>query len=206
MVSGMIGKKLGMTRIYDEGGNTIPVTLIELGPCTVAAVRTKEKDGYSAVQLGFEPMADKKVNKPMAGLFKKRGIGAFKVLREFRMENDPEHKVGDQITVDSVFKEKEIVKVVGTSKGAGFAGGVKKHGFFGAPMSHGASKVHRKPMSAGATDAARVFKGKRGPGHMGAARVTALNLTVVIVDAEKHLLAVRGSVPGKPNSIVIVRS
>ena len=205
MVRGLICRKIGMTRIYNDKGNIVPVTLVEAGPCTVSAVRTEEADGYNAVQLGFLPVVESKLNEPMKGLFKKRGISPFKILREFRTEKPSELKVGDSVTVD-IFKENTKVKVVGVSKGAGFAGAVKRHGFFGAPMSHGASKVHRKPMSAGATDAARVFKGKRSPGHMGDHRVTVRNLTVVTVDAERNLLALKGAVPGKKNSILIVHN
>ncbi len=252
MVSGLIGKKLGMTRIFDKNGNVIPVTLIEVGPCTITQIKTKDgKEKYNAVQMGFQPAKMEKMNKPMAGKFKKAGVKtAFKVLREFRTEQIDDVKVGDELTAEMIFKENTKVKVVGTSIGRGFAGGMKRHNFRGSEDSHGAEKVHRRPMSGGATDAQRVFKGKRGPGHMGAARVTVRNLDLVRIKpfgedapmpveepetqqameqaadvaaetteqkeekkkeakaekARKYIVAVRGAVPGKANSLVIIEN
>jgi len=181
MITGLIGKKLGMTRIFDRDGNVVPVTLLEVGPCTVIQVKNKSgADGYNAVQLGFQPAKPERVNKPMTGHFKKAGLKtAFKTLAEFRADKVDDLKVGDEITADGIFKENTKVKVIGTSIGKGFAGAMKKHHFHGSPDSHGAEKVHRRPMSAGATDAQRVFKGKRSPGHMGNISVTVRNLLIV---------------------------
>lgn len=205
MIPGIIGKKIGMTRIITEEGVMIPVTLIQAGPCTITQVKSQDNDGYTAVQLGFQEEASKnRVTKPLQGHFKKAGSSMFRILREFHTAADAEHKAGDVLNVNDVFAENEKIKVRGISKGAGFAGGMKRHGFKGSPASHGAEKVHRRPMSAGATDAARVFKGKRSPGQMGSEQVTIRNLTVIKIDAERNLLAVRGAVPGKPNGTLIL--
>lgn len=191
--------------MFTEDGTALGVTLIEVGPCVVTDVRTKDRHGYEAVQLGFEEMKEHRASSPMRGVFKKKGTPCFRVLREFRVEGPEEnYKVGDKVTAE-MFSEKTKVKVVGTTKGCGFAGVIKRWGFHGAPASHGTSKVHRKPQSAGATDAARIFKGKRSPGRMGGDRKTALNLEVAHVDAEKNIVAVRGSVPGKRKSLVIIQ-
>ncbi|MEW5947356.1 MAG: 50S ribosomal protein L3 [bacterium] len=200
----MIGRKKGMTRLF-SGGAAMAVTLIEAGPCVVTDIRTKDRNGYEAVQLGYEETSkEQRLTRPVRGHFKKKGLPCFRVIREFRMD-DPEGncKVGDRVTVD-IFKEGSRVKVTGTSKGCGFTGAMKRWGFRGAPASHGASKVHRKPMSAGATDPARVFKGKRSPGRLGGEKVSVRNLEVVAVDPEKNILAVRGAVPGKRNSLVLI--
>jgi large subunit ribosomal protein L3 len=206
MIPGLIGKKVGMTRIFNEDGTSSPVTLILVGPCTVTQVKTEETDGYTAVQLGFDDKPKRKVTKPMQGHFKKSGTGLFRTVREFRTDTPEEYKVGDTVSVGDIFQENVRVKVRGKSKGAGFAGGMKRHGFHGAPASHGAEKVHRKPMSAGSTDAARVFKGKRSPGHMGNANVTTRNLKVLKIDTEKNLIAVMGPVPGKRDGLVIIEN
>lgn len=206
MISGIIGKKVGMTQIFDKDGNTIPVTLIEAGPCAITQVKTVETDGYCAIQVGYEPVKDSKVSKPLTGHFKKAGAGSFRILREFRVSSTADMKAGDSINAADLIKENTKIKVRGTSKGCGFAGGMKRHNFNGSPASHGAEKVHRRPMSANGTDAARVFKGKRAPGHMGDAAVTVRNLLVVKVDGEKNLVAVRGAVPGKKNSTVILEN
>lgn len=205
VVIGLIGRKIGMTRMFTESGHAQGVTLLEVGPCVVTDVRTKEKHGYEAVQLGYEEVKEHRASKPMRRAFKKKGTPCFRVLREVRVEEPGKnYKVGDRVTAE-IFSEKSKVKVVGTSKGCGFAGAMKRWGFHGAPASHGTSKVHRKPQSAGATDAARVFKGKRSPGRMGNERVTALNLEVAHIDAEKNIVAVKGAVPGKRKSLVIVQ-
>jgi large subunit ribosomal protein L3 len=206
MIPGLIGKKVGMTRIYHEDGTSSPVTLIECGPCVVTQVKTQDSDGYGAVQLGFDEAAKRKVTKPLQGHFKKAGTALFRNLREFRTDSPDEYKVGDTIKVADIFQENARVKVCGKSKGAGFAGGMKRHGFHGAGASHGQEKVHRRPMSAGSTDAARVFRGKRSPGHMGDARVTTRNLKVLKIDSERNLIAVMGPVPGKKDGLVIIEN
>ncbi len=185
MIPGLIGKKLGMTRVFDSKGNVIPVTLVEMGPCTVVKIKqTSGKDGYDSIQMGYQPIRMSRLNKPSAGHFKKAGFkDGFKVLKEFRVDGTDDVKVGDVITAEQIFKEDTRVKVIGTSIGRGFAGAMKRHGFHGAEASHGAEKVHRRPMSAGSTDAARVFKGKRGPGHMGNAQVTYKNIEIVKIKA-----------------------
>lgn len=202
---GLIGRKIGMTRMFTEDGGAQGVTLLEVGPCVVTGLRTKEKHGYEAVQLGFEEMKEHRVTAPMKGVFKKNGTPCFKVLREFRVEgSEANYKIGDAVTAQ-ILTDRPKVKIIGTTKGCGFTGAMKRWGFSGAVASHGASKVHRKPQSAGATDAARVFKGKRSPGRMGGARKTALNLEIAHVDVEKNIVAVRGAVPGKRKSLVIIQ-
>jgi len=205
MVEGLIGRKLGMTQIFDEEGNVVPVTVIQAGPCTVVQKKTKEKDGYTAVQLGFEEEKKlKKVTKPLEGHFQKSGLPPFKVLREFKFDETAEIKEGDQFSVD-IFQPGEKVDVVGTSKGKGFAGVVKRWGFRGGKASHG-SMFHRAPGSIGASAfPSRVFKGKKLPGHMGHRRVTVKNLTVVRADKERNLLLVKGAVPGANGGLLLIR-
>jgi len=205
MVEGLIGRKLGMTQIFDEEGNVVPVTVIQAGPCTVVQKKTEEKDGYTAVQLGFEEEKKlKKVTKPLEGHFQKSGLPPFKVLREFKIDESAEIKEGDQFSVD-IFQPGEKVDVVGTSKGKGFAGVVKRWGFRGGKASHG-SMFHRAPGSIGASAfPSRVFKGKKLPGHMGHRRVTVKNLTVVRADKERNLLLVKGAVPGANGGLLLIR-
>ncbi len=204
MVKGLIGKKIGMTQIFDESGLAIPVTVIEAGPCYVTQVRMPEKDGYSAVQMGFSEVKPKRLTGGQLGHLKRNSLPPLKFLREFRVK-DPEVKEGDQVTV-AVFVVGERVDVVGTSKGKGFQGGVKRYHFAGGPRTHGASDRERAPGSRGAgTTPGRVYKGSRGPGHMGSDRVTAQSLKVVLVDAERNLIGVRGSVPGARGSLVMVK-
>jgi len=220
MIPGMIGKKIGMARMFDEKGNVVPVTLIEMGPCTVVGVKTSDgKDKYDAVQVGYSSVKLDKLTKPMQGVYKKSGLkSGFKVLKEFRVDKTDGIGVGDEIGADAVFSENMSVKIIGTSIGRGFAGAMKRHGFGGSEASHGQEKVHRRPMSGGATDAQRVFRGKRGPGRMGNAQVTVANLKLMKMkpmyeagqseteSAGKtpYIIAVRGAVPGKQNSLVIV--
>lgn len=199
---GIIGRKLGMTRIFDPEGNCLPVTVIKAGPCVVCDIRTKEKNGYEAVQLGFEEARKGKVTKPVKGQFDKNKTKPQRHLREVRGANAMGLKIGQEVTAD-IFKEGEKVDVSGTSIGKGFAGGMKRHHFRGGGNSHG-STVHRRPCSAGATDAARTFRGKRGPGHMGAANRTVQALEVVRVDKEKSLIIVRGAIPGSRGGLVMV--
>lgn len=204
MKKAIIGKKVGMTQIFDESGKVIPVTVIEAGPCTVAQVKTVETDGYDAVQLGFGEIKDKHINKPEKGHFAKAGLEAKKHLREFRLESVEGVKVGDEVKAD-VFEAGEKVDVQGISKGKGFQGVIKRHGQHRGPMGHG-SMYHRRPGSMGSTSTpGRVFKGKRLPGHMGANTITIQNLEVVAVDLDKNVILVRGSVPGVNGAILKIR-
>ena len=205
MKKGIIGRKVGMTQIFDEKGNVIPVTVIEAGPCTVAQVKTVETDGYDAVQLGFGEVKDKHINKPEKGHFAKSGLEAKKHLREFRLESVENVKVGDEIKAD-VFTAGEKVDVQGTSKGKGFQGVIKRHGQHRGPMGHG-SMYHRRPGSMGSTSTpGRVFKGKKLPGHMGRVTITIQNLDVVRVDMDKNVILLKGSVPGAKGSILKIKS
>jgi len=204
MLKGLIGKKIGMTQIFDDKGAAIPVTLIEAGPCFVTQVRVPQTDGYSAVQLGFEEVKPKRITGGQLGHLKRNDIPPLRFLREFRVK-DPDVKEGDTISVE-VFSVGENVDVVGTSKGKGFQGAVKRHHFAGGPKTHGQSDRWRAPGSRSATTTpGRVFKGSRGPGHMGSERVTAQNLRVVLVDAERNLLGVRGAIPGPKGGMVMIK-
>ncbi|HHJ07126.1 MAG TPA: 50S ribosomal protein L3 [Anaerolineae bacterium] len=204
-MKGILGKKVGMTQIFNEAGNVIPVTLIEVGPCYVTQKKTQEKDGYSAIQLGFEEVSEKHVTKPQAGHLKKSDVPMLKYLREFRVKDHSDLELGQMIDA-SVFEVGDLVDVVGVSKGKGFAGVVKRHGFAGGMKTHGQSDRHRAPGSIGAgTTPGHVFKGMRMPGRMGGERVTVSNLEVVIVDAERNLLAVKGPVPGAKKGLLMVK-
>lgn len=201
----ILGKKVGMTQIVDEKGVVIPVTVIEAGPCYVTQKKTVENDGYSAIQLGFGDLRQKSLNKPKAGHLKKSGAPAVKYLREFRVANPDDYQEGQKIDA-SIFASGDVVDVIGTSKGKGFAGGVKRHGFNGGPKTHGQSDRWRAPGSIGAgTTPGRVWKGTRMAGRMGNDRVTVQNLKIALVDVEKNVIAVRGAVPGAKNGLVIVR-
>ena len=205
MSKGLIGKKVGMTQIFDEKGMVIPVTVIEAGPCVVSQVKTVETDGYNAIQLGYGEVKSSKVNKPQAGHFAKANVEAKKHLREFRCEEPAELKVGDEIKAD-VFAEGDKVDVQGISKGKGFQGVIKRHGQHRGPMGHG-SMYHRRPGSMGSTSTpGRVFKGKKLPGHMGVQKITIQNLEVVKVDMDKIVLLVKGSVPGPKGAILKIRT
>tara|TARA_Y100001978_G_C23685313_1_gene431555 strand:- start:567 stop:1184 length:618 start_codon:yes stop_codon:yes gene_type:complete len=203
-MSGIIGKKIGMTSIYDANGKNIPCTVIEAGPCVITQVKTPETDGYNALQLGFEDQKESRVNKPSMGHFKKAGAAPKKKLAEFR-DFEGEHNLGDAITVD-IFAEGEFVDVAGTSKGKGFQGVVKRHNFRGVgDATHGQHNRMRAPGSIGAASyPARVFKGMRMAGQMGNKRVKVTNLQVMKVFPEKNLLVVKGAIPGPKNSYVIV--
>jgi large subunit ribosomal protein L3 len=203
MPVGLLGKKLGMTRLFSPSGESVPVTVIEAGPCVVIQRKTAERDGYEAVQIGYLERKRARTNQPETGHFERHGVTPKKHLREWRLVAGEDFEEKQELTV-ALFREGQIVDIIGTSKGRGFAGGMKRHGFKGGPAQHG-SKVHRAPMSGGATDAARVFPGKRGPGHMGAEQVTAPCLTIIKVDPERNLLVVRGSVPGPTGALVAVR-
>jgi large subunit ribosomal protein L3 len=203
MLKGLIGKKIGMTQIFDESGAAIPVTIIEAGPCYVTQICTAEKEGYSAVQLGFGETKPKRLAAGELGHLKKNNLPPVRILREFRVK-DPQVNEGDTVSV-GLFAIGENVDVVGTSKGKGFAGGVKRYHFRGGPKTHGQSDRHRAPGSNGSTTTpGRVYKGSRRPGHMGDERVTAQKLRVVLVDAERNLLGVRGAVPGCRGGIVMI--
>ncbi|HOQ14336.1 MAG TPA: 50S ribosomal protein L3 [Bacillota bacterium] len=205
MKKGIIGKKLGMTQIFDEAGNMIPVTVIEAGPCPVVQKKTAENDGYSAVQLGFLDMKESKVSKPKAGHFKKAGVKVKRHLKEFRLDDADKYSVGDVVSVDT-FAPGEKVDVTGITKGRGFTGAVKRWGHHIIRMSHGTGPVHREVGSMGANSTpSRVFKNKKMAGQYGNERVTVQNLTVIKVDAEKNLIAVKGAVPGAKGGIVFIR-
>ena len=200
----IIGKKVGMTQIFDEKGYVIPVTVIEAGPCLVAQVKSEETDGYNAVQLGFGEVKDKHINKPEKGHFEKSKLSAKKHLREFRADSI-DVKVGDEVKAD-VFEAGDKIDVQGTSKGKGFQGVIKRHGQHRGPMGHG-SMYHRRPGSMGSTSTpGRVFKGKKLPGHMGHVTVTIQNLDVVRVDMDKNVILVKGSVPGPKGAILKIKS
>ena len=206
MEKAIIGKKVGMTQIFDEAGKVIPVTVIEAGPCTVVQKKTEEKDGYTAVQLGFEDVAAKKLTKPEQGHLKKAGDALKKTLKEFKLAGAADMNVGDVVTAD-VFAEGDRVDITGISKGKGYAGVIKRWGAQRTPMSHGGGPVHRHAGSMGSsTDPSRIFKGKIGAGHMGCEQVTVLNLDVVKVDAENNLIAVRGAIPGPKGGVVFLRN
>lgn len=218
-MKGLIGRKIGMTQLFRPAGERIAVTVLQVGPCHVTQQKTSATDGYEALQLAFEPVIDdetarrlsteqrerrltKRVNKPQRRHFEKAGVAAHKVLREIEVEDASLTAVGTRLTAE-IFAVGQKVNVIGTTKGKGFQGAMKRHNFSGQGASHGA-KIHRKPASAGATDAARVFKGKRSPGHMGHVRQTEQNLRIELVDVEANLIAVRGAVPGPTGGLVLV--
>ena len=205
MLKGLIGKKVGMTQIFDDNGAAIPVTIIETGPCYVTQVRLPGQDGYSAVQLGFEEAKPKRLTSGQLGHLKRNDLPPLRFLREFR-HKEPGVQEGDKVTVEQISSMGDHVDVVGTSKGKGFAGVVKRHGFRGGPKTHGQSDRQRAPGSLGAgSTPGRVFKGTRGPGRMGHERVTVHNLKVVLVDGERNLLGVRGAIPGPKGGIVMIK-
>ncbi len=204
MTTGIVGKKLGMTQVFDAQGRVVPVTVIEAGPCTIVQRKTKQNDGYDAVQIGFGQKKTHRVSKPMLGHYRKAGKGAFGALRELRLDSDSPLEVGQEIRVD-IFREGEFVDVTGQTKGRGFAGVVKRWGFKGGRATHG-SMFHRAPGSIGGSSwPSRVFKNMKMGGHYGNERVTVLNLQIIAIRPEKNLLLVRGPVPGARNSIVFVR-
>ena len=204
-MKGIIGKKIGMTQIFDEKGNVIPVTVIETAGNVVTQIKTTETDGYNSIQLGYGDVKSKHINKPLEGHFKKAGVENRKHLREFRTEDAQNYKVGDEIKVD-IFTAGEKVDVQGTSKGKGFQGVIRRHGQHRGPMTHG-SMYHRRPGSMGQRSTpGRVFKGKKLPGHMGRITVTIQNLEVVKVDTDKNVLLLKGSVPGAKGAILKVKS
>ena len=205
MKKALIGKKLGMTQIFDENGTVIPVTVLEAGPCVVAQVKTLENDGYEAVQLGFGEVKENKLNKPEKGHFAKANVAAKKHLREFRLDSVENINVGDELKADT-FTAGDQLDIQGTSKGKGFQGVIKRHGQHRGPMGHG-SMYHRRPGSMGPTSTpGRVFKGKKLPGHMGSQTITIQNLEVVRVDLDKNVILVKGSVPGAKGAILKLKT
>lgn len=204
MEKGILARKIGMTRVYDEEGRFIPVTVLEAGPCTVLVKKTVEKDGYEAIQIGFRPEKESRFNKPMAGHFARAGVAPLKHVQELRLSDMDQYEVGQEIKAD-IFEAGEFVDVTGISKGKGFAGSIKRHGQALGPRTHG-SRYHRGPGSLGSVGLSRVIKGKKLPGRMGGEKVTVQKLKVVQVDADKNLLLVKGAVPGPRNVSLVVKS
>jgi large subunit ribosomal protein L3 len=205
-MTGILGTKLGMTQVFNETGQVVPVTVVQAGPCVVTAVRTPDSDGYSAVQIGFGEINPRKVTKPVAGVFEKAGVTPRRYVAEIRTENASEYTLGQELSA-SLFEAGQRVDVTGKSKGKGTAGVMKRHGFSGLEASHGTQRKHRSPGSiGGCATPGRVFKGLRMAGRMGAARTTEQNLTVHAVDADKGLLLIKGAVPGPRGALVVVRS
>ena len=205
MVNGIIGRKVGMTQIFEESGEAVPVTVIEAGPCPIVQLKTQEKDGYQAVQLGFGEQKEKRINSPKRGHLAKAGVDSTSVLREFRVQSLDDVSVGNVVDA-SVFSEGELVDVTGTSKGRGFSGVVRRWNFSGGRKSHGGEQDLRRPGSIGASATpSRVFKGKRMAGRHGAKRHTVQNLPVIQADPERNLLVVKGAVPGPPNGLLLIR-
>ena len=204
MKKGIIGKKIGMTQIFDEKGNVIPVTVIEAGPCVVAQKKTTEKDGYDAVQLGFMDVKEKHLTKAEKGHFNKAGVQIKRHLKEFRLDDCSAFEAGTVVTVDT-FAAGEKVDITGITKGRGYSGCVKRWGHHILRMTHGTGPIHRQPGSMGVIDPARIFKNKKMPGQYGNEQVTILNLVAVKIDAEKNIIAVKGAVPGSKGGIVFIR-
>lgn len=202
-VDTILGRKIGMTQVFNDRGEVVPVSVIEAGPCIVTQLKSVEKDGYVAVQVGFGEIRPRLVNKPETGHFEKAGIAPTRYIREIRTLDTSEYKLGDAITCD-IFAPNQRVKVTGTSKGKGFAGVVKRFHFHGGDMTHG-SMIHRKPQSSGATDAARTFKGTRKPGQMGNKQVSVRGLRIVRVDAAQNLLLIEGAIPGSEGGLVTIQ-
>ncbi|MGI6595531.1 MAG: 50S ribosomal protein L3 [Elusimicrobia bacterium] len=207
MKMGLVGKKIGMSRIYKEGnGSVVPVTVVKAGPCYIIELKKTSDNGYTAVQIGFEEVTEKKLNKPVLGNFKKAGLPPMRILKEVRLNDDGEiadFNVGQKLTVE-IFKEGEYIDVTGTSIGKGFQGVMKRHNFRGGPRTHG-SMSHRAPGSIGGTDPARVLKGKRMAGQMGNRRVTVQNLQIVKIMPEENILLIKGQVPGPSNGYIVIR-
>lgn len=203
MSIGILGTKLGMTQVFDEAGRAIPITVVQAGPCTVTQVKTVESDGYAAVQLGYEEVKEKSLNKPELGHLSKAGAVPLRHLTEYRLSETPSYELGQQVTVD-IFSAGQLVDVCGKSIGRGFAGYQKRHGFARGPMSHG-SKNHRLPGSTGAgTTPGRVYPGKRMAGQLGNKRVTLRKLSIVRIETDRNLLLIKGTLPGKPGALVSI--
>jgi large subunit ribosomal protein L3 len=205
-VKAIIGEKLGMTQIFDDEARAIPVTVIKAGPVHVTQIKDQDGDGYAAIQISFKELPDKQINRPTAGHFARSGVAPTKHLVEVRVDDATDYSLGQEITIADLFEVGGKADVTGISKGKGFSGVMKRHNFKGQPASHGAHKVHRAPGAIGAcATPARVFKGKRLPGRMGGEQTTVMNLDVVQMDAERHLLMVRGAIPGPKGAVVVIR-
>jgi large subunit ribosomal protein L3 len=205
MVKGIIGRKLGMTQVFGEGGNVIPITVIEAGPCAIVQIKTKEKEGYNALQLGFAKKKPHRVNRPLSGHFHKSGTGPYYILKELPVDDIGDYHVGQEITLET-FNVGDFVDVTGTAKGRGFTGVIKRHGFRGAPRSHGTHEYFRHGGSIGSSAfPSKTFKGLKMPGHFGNNQVTTQNLTIIDIKPERNLLLIKGAVPGATNSIVTIR-
>ncbi len=203
MEKAILAKKVGMTRIFDDSGRSIPVTVLEAGPCTVISKKTPEKDGYTAIQVGFQQVRENRLNKPTKGHLDKAGVSPVKYIREFKLSDIGAFDIGQDIKAD-IFNSGEFVDVTGISRGKGFAGSIKRHGHGRGPMSHG-SRYHRGPGTLGAIDPARVFKGTKLPGRMGGEKVTVQKLEVVKVDPDKNVILVKGAVPGPRGSLLMIK-
>ncbi len=203
MKTGILGKKIGMTNIFLENGEAIGVTVLQAGPCIVINKREKEKDQYDALQLGFVALDKKRINQPMQGYLKKQKVNPFRYIKEFKYKDINQYEIGQEIKID-LFNEGEKVNIVGVSKGRGFAGSIKRHNFSGGPKTHGQKNYYRSTGSIGATDAARVFKGKKLPGRMGNDQVKIRNIEIIKIDLDRNLLLLKGAIPGPNNALVAV--
>ncbi len=203
MVAGILGEKVGMTRIFAKNGESIPVTVILAGPCQIIQKKNLKKDGYNAVQLSFKEVKEKKISKPIANHLNKYKTKPTKYIREFKVDDSSKYSSGAEVKVD-IFQEGDKVDIIGISKGKGFAGAIKRHNFSGGPKTHGQKEYFRSVGSIGATDAARVFKGQKLPGHMGTDRVTIKNMKVVKINLERNLILVKGSVPGAKGTMIVI--
>ena len=204
MKKAILGTKLGMLQIFDESGRVVPVTVVQAGPCVVTQIKTDKNDGYEAIQVGYSPAKEKHLNKPLKGHFTKHGVSPMRRLREFRLDDISAYELGGEIKAD-IFSAGDVIDVTGVSKGKGFQGAIKRHGFHRGPMEHG-SKYHRRPGSLGAKGPARVFRGRPGPGRMGGDVVTVQGLRVVRVDADKDLILIKGAIPGAKKGLVLIRN
>ena len=205
MKKAILGKKLGMTQLFDEMGKIVPVTVVQAGPCVVVQKKTADNDGYDAVQIGFDEVKEKNINKPLKGHFDKAGVSPKRFLREFKLENSADFNLGDEIKAD-VFEAGEKIDVTGTSKGKGYAGVIKRYNAHRLKETHGTGPVHRHNGSNGAcSDPSKVFKGKKMPGQMGAVKVTVQNLEIVRIDAEDNIILVKGAIPGPKKSTVVLK-
>ena len=204
MKKAILGTKLGMLQIFDEAGRVVPVTVVKAGPCVVTQKKTMENDGYEAIQVGYIPAKEKRLTKPLKGHFIKQGVGAMRHLREFRIENAASYETGSEIKAD-IFTAGDVVDVSGVSKGKGFQGSIKRHGFSRGPMQHG-SKYHRRNGSLGAKGPARVLPGRKGPGRMGGNAITIQGLHIVRVEADKDLILIKGAIPGAKKAVVLIQN
>lgn len=201
----ILGRKIGMTQIFAEDGRIVPVTAIEAGPCVVLQKKSEQVDGYNSIQVGFGTRKEKNITKPLKGHLSKAGVKTVRYIKEFRTENIDEYQIGQEIKAVDVFATGEHVDVTGVTKGKGFAGGIKRHGFHRGPMKHG-SKYHRRSGSLGAKGPARVFKGRKMPGRLGGIRITTQNLEVIRVDSDKNLILVKGAIPGPNRGLVVLKT